>query len=83
MVDHEAEIRRANINRDAKVIQSQMEGIFRKMYQACTQEAFAAQLGLYGGMLDAAGVLFAELEVLANEAMSLAREDQHEDTNLM
>jgi len=83
MVDHEADIRRSNINRDAKVIQCQLEGMFRKMYQSCTQEGFAMQLSLYGGMLVKVNTLFAELEVLADEIASLDRSEQHEDTNLM
>lgn len=56
---------------EADVIQSQLEGLYRRMYQACTQSAFVGTLFTNRKMTEQALVLVGELETLVEESEKL------------
>jgi len=43
-------------------IQGQMEGLFRQLYQACTQQMITSQFGTFEAMMVSAGMLFEDLK---------------------
>lgn len=82
-LDVDPEIRTTEIIIQGRVIQSQLEGIFRKMYQACTQEGYMGQLSVYRASLEKSMELHDDLEVLREELSSLQRQENESNTNLM
>lgn len=81
--DGSLDARRSQILVDSRVAQSQLEGLFRKMYQACTQEAYISQLALYRSTIEKSLLIHQELELMADEMMSMAQSEQKDETNVM
>lgn len=54
-------------------IQGQMEGLFRQLYQACTQQMMTSQFGTYEAMMITAGTLFEDLREVFVSFEALAK----------
>lgn len=54
--------------------QHKMEGVFRQLYQACTQEMITNNLALYKESLESAGEMMREIDRLVKEHEGIYQE---------
>lgn len=60
-------------------IQGQLEGLYRQLYQACTQQMMTPQFVKYAGMMKAAELLFKRLNSLVMSFEKMEQEINGQD----
>jgi hypothetical protein len=66
----------------ARCVQAQMEGLFRQLYQGCTQQAIVPSFRIYNAMAEMAAELFNSLSAMIEDYDRLMREENQEDKTL-
>ena len=61
----------------AKCVQAELEGMYRQLYQACTQQMIVPQLELHKNMMSIVNQRFSELENLAASYDMMTRQDNN------
>ena len=62
--DEKINVERQKLAIEALCIQGKLEGLYRQLYQACTQQMVAAQFPKYEAMMDSAKTLFDDLSLI-------------------
>lgn len=70
------------LDSDSRCIQGQLEGLYRQLYQGCTQQMLTANHRMYSAMMDQTRELFESLTAIMEDYNSLMRTEHQEDKTL-
>lgn len=64
------------LDSDSRCVQGQLEGLFRQLYQGCTQQQIVGGFRVYRSMMTIAQELFESLEAIKTEVDALLQTER-------
>ena len=70
--------RKITLSNEARVIEGKLEGLYRQLYQACTQQALTPSFRTNRALMNSANILFADLERIVETYEQMVADEMKE-----